>query len=427
MTFQLEAFQNKHVPPGQGRVDAILTVKAGDEVAGAGGALVVGFIVDKSGSMDGERIEAVKRAVDLGIAALDDRATFFVVAFDGLPLEVVPPSLATDENRRRAAGQLRALAAGGGTAMSTGLKKARELFGRFPQAIRQAIFLTDGKNESEKPEDVKHELSRCSGQFECDCWGVGTEWRVGEVQAIASALKGKASLIPDPAGVEAAFRAAIAKAGAKALRSVRLRLWTPQQAKLVYLKQVNPTIADLTTAGRPSGPQSVDYDTGSWGRGEVRDFHMALEVPPGEPGSEMLVTRPSLVFESLQGGAWVEQEIKGPQARIFASWTTDSSLSSRIDRHVAHYTGQDELAVAIETGLARRAAGDEAGATHLLGRAVRIAHESGNAEMTHRLARVVDVIDASHGTVKLRGNVQKAAEMELQLESRTTKRASTKT
>jgi len=62
MAFKLEAFQNKFLPPGQPRVDAILTVTADAQVqAGAGGPLVFGFIVDKSGSMAGERIEAVRR------------------------------------------------------------------------------------------------------------------------------------------------------------------------------------------------------------------------------------------------------------------------------------------------------------------------------------------------------------------------------
>ena len=109
-------------------------------------------------------------------------------------------------------------------------------------------------------------------------------------------------------------------------------------------------------------------------------------------------------------------------ARVLASWTADDALSSRIDRHVAHYTGQGELAAAIQQGLDLRERGDEAAATQLLGRAVKIAHESGNAEMTQRLAKVVEVVDVATGTVRLKREVSKVATMDLQLESRTTKR-----
>jgi hypothetical protein len=58
----------------------------------------------------------------------------------------------------------------------------------------------------------------------------------------------------------------------------------------------------------------------------------------------------------------------------------------------------------------------------MLGRAVKLAHESGNTEMTQRLARVVEVMDAASGTVRLKRDVSKAATMDLELESRTTKR-----
>ena len=105
----------------------------------------------------------------------------------------------------------------------------------------------------------------------------------------------------------------------------------------------------------------------------------------------MLAARPSLVWLESAGGSWAEKEEKPAEARVFATWTADDALSSRIDQHVAHYTGQGELAAAIQQGLDLREQGNEAAATQLLGRAVKIAHESGNVEMTQRLAKVVDV------------------------------------
>jgi hypothetical protein len=43
--------------------------------------------------------------------------------------------------------------------------------------------------------------------------------------------------------------------------------------------------------------------------------------------------------------------------------------------------------------------------------------------MTSRLKRVVDIDDAASGTVRVKRNVEKAAAMDLELESTTTKRA----
>jgi flavin-binding protein dodecin len=421
MGFKIEAFQNRYLAPGSNRVDAIVSITS-DPNLQAARELVVGFIVDKSGSMANGRIEAVHGAVAKAISMLADGTWFFVVAFDGNAYVVIRETQANPQTKAWAAGVVAQVAAAGGTAMSTGLRAARGVFERAPNAIRQAVFLTDGKNEGEKPQAVLDELARCEGVFECDCWGVGTDWQVGEVQQIAQHLLGKASLIPSPEGVEAAFRGAIEKASGKALKDVRFRLWTPQGASIGFVKQVNPTIEELTGKAREISPQIREYLTGSWGGGETRDFHVTVDVKPGKAGEEMLAARPSVAYQESGPAGWVEKEDKAPEARIFATWTLDEALSSRLDHTVAHYTGQDELAAAIQQGLELREKGQEAQATQLLGRAVKIAHSSNNVEMTQRLAKVVDVVDAGSGTVRLKKDVKKAATMDLQLESRTTKR-----
>jgi hypothetical protein len=423
MTFAIEAFQNRYLPPGKRRVDAILTVTAGPGAqAGPAGPLVIGFIVDKSGSMSVDRIEAVRQAVTTAIGMLPPSCWFFVVAFDSVAQVVVPETEATPDKRLLAHRAISMLKAGGGTAMSTGLAAARAIFERAPNAIRQAIFLTDGKNESESAGNVTAQLQACEGLFQCDCWGVGTDWRVGEVQQIARALLGKATLVPEAGGIEEAFRGAIEKASAKALKDVRLRLWTPQGASLAFVKQANPQLEDLTSRARQVTPQVREFMTGAWGPGESRDFHVAIDVREGGVGEEMLAARPSMVWLESEGGGWAEKEDKPAGARVFAAWTGDDTLSSRIDGHVAHYTGQGELAAAIQKGLDLRGQGNDAAATQMLGRAVKLAHESGNAETTQRLARVVEVLDAATGTVRLKRDVSKAAAMDLELESRTTKR-----
>ena len=106
------------------------------------------------------------------------------------------------------------------------------------------------------------------------------------------------------------------------------------------------------------------------GRGATRsrDYHVSIRVAPGQMGDEMLAGRVSLV---------VDGEVES-QALVKAIWTEDAQLTTRINPAVAHYTGQAELAEAIQEGLEARKAGDEATATFKLGRAVQLAAESGN-------------------------------------------------
>jgi hypothetical protein len=96
--------------------------------------------------------------------------------------------------------------------------------------------------------------------------------------------------------------------------------------------------------------------------------------------------------------------------------------STRINPRVAHFTGQAELADAIQEGLAARKNGDLDTATARLGRAVKLAHESGNEAITGLLDKVVDVEDHATGTVRLKKKVEKVDEMSLDTQSSKTVR-----
>jgi hypothetical protein len=103
-------------------------------------------------------------------------------------------------------------------------------------------------------------------------------------------------------------------------------------------------------------------------------------------------------------------------------WTDDEQLSTRINPEVAHYTGQAELAEAIQDGLEARKAGDEAEATFKLGRAVQLAEAGGNDATMKLLKAVVDVEDAATGTVRLKRQVTDVDEMSLDTRSTKTVR-----
>ena len=102
---------------------------------------------------------------------------------------------------------------------------------------------------------------------------------------------------------------------------------------------------DLTGRRTDSGPQAGVYPTGAWGAGESRDYHLCVRVTPGAVGQEMLAGRVSLIADSSSG-----PEVLG-QGLVRAIWTDDEALSTRINKHVAHYTGQAELAQVIQEGL----------------------------------------------------------------------------
>jgi len=74
-------------------------------------------------------------------------------------------------------------------------------------------------------------------------------------------------------------------------------------------------------------------------------------------------------------------------------------------------------------GLAARAAGDDHTATARFARAAQLAAESGHVDTLRLLAGVVDIVDASAGTVRLRPDVDTAQAMALDTRSTRTTRS----
>jgi von Willebrand factor type A C-terminal domain/von Willebrand factor type A domain len=414
--FKAEVFQNQFLPQGFREVHAIMTITAAESAGVAAASSrdrLFGIICDISGSMQGEKIVAAKQAMIKLIRLIPGDTYFFIVTGSHHANVIVPVALATPQNKERAISLVRAIDANGTTAISTWLVEALAQFKKMPDTIRQALLLTDGQNNKSDDRALLAALQQCEGQFQCDCRGVGTDWQVAQLQQISNKLLGTTDIIPDAAGIEADFQEILGKAMSKNISDVNLRLWTPQDARIIFCKQVSPDIVDLTDRSRPIKPQVVDYPTGSWSQNESRDYHFCIEVQPGQVGDEMLAGRASLICTI----AAVETKIV--EAKILAVWTDDEAKSTKIDRRVAHYTGQAELAQSIQEGLEAQSRGNLEVATAKLGKAVQLAHQSSNEATAKLLRKVVDVEDAVTGTVRLKREVTK--EDAMTLETRSTK------
>jgi hypothetical protein len=316
------------------------------------------------------------------------------------------------QTRLEAKRSLQRLVPGGGTAMGRWLLAAGQLFGSVPTLTkRHAILLTDGANQHETPQELNWAIEQVRGRYQADCRGLGAAWQVAEVRRIAEALMGTVELIRTWEGLPQDFAQLMQQSMGRGVPEAQLRVWAPQGAEVLFVKQVSPSLEDLSGRRTEVNALTGGYDTGAWGD-ETRDFHVAVRLAPKAVGQEQLAARVQLV---------VGEEVR-TQGLVKARWSGDSLLTAQISPEVAHYTGQTELASAIQDGLRAKAIGDDATATSRLGRAVQLARETGDEAATSRLARVVDIDDAATGRVRLRRNVDRLDEMELDTASTKTTR-----
>ncbi|MEV6644418.1 vWA domain-containing protein [Amycolatopsis sp. NPDC051371] len=404
-SFTLQLSQNKYLAPSDERMDAVLTVRVGDAaapVAGGPPQTAELLLVDCSSSMDWPptKIEAARHACRVAVDSLRDGVLFGVVectAHAGLVYPATPElAVAGARTRHEAKAAVSGLIAGGGTAMSQWLDLARELFTRNHTAIRHAVLLTDGKNESDRMGALEAALDRCRGEFACDARGIGDDWEPRDLQRIASVLRGSADAVLEDAELAGDFRRLVEQAMGRTVPDLRLRLTTMPYSRLRFVKQVFPTEVDLT-AQCHSGGRALELPTGAWGD-EQREYHLCLDVDAAE------LTRHEdrlLGTVTLLEGA---DTVVSDQLPVVGYLTDDLALSSVPDENVARITGQAELGRAVRAGWDAFEREDRAEAAREWGTAYRLATDLGNAEILKRLGRLIDVRD--DGAVAIRDGVR---------------------
>jgi hypothetical protein len=420
-SFTAAVYQNEYLADGSTDVHAIVTVECtGAGQAGqSGGDAAEAIIVDCSGSMGEAGVRAAQQAASAALDHITDGTWFSIIAGSHVaqllypdPREalMVPMSGHTRAQAKQALGLLRPE---GGTAMGTWIELATRVLTSVPSVTqRHAVLLTDGKNQHETPAELDARLRGAVGRFQADCRGVGADWEVGELRRIAQALMGTVDLIPRPDQMAAEFATIMQTSMGRGVAAADLRVWAPQGGQVLFVRQVAPVVEDLTGRRTEVNPLTGAFPTGSWGD-ESRDFHVAVRLPASRGlGQEQLAARVQLV---------IGDEVQA-QGLVKARWTDDSALSAKINPEVAHYTGQTELAQAIQDGLAAKAAGDDRTATAKLGRAAQLAAETGNEEATSKLRKVVDIDEPATGKVRLKKAVDKLDEMALDTASTKTTR-----
>jgi hypothetical protein len=436
--FTLEVSQNRYLSTEDDTMDAILTVTAGDIAVGGSAVAAEAILMDCSGSMSmpPTKIAAARRAAAAAVDALRD-GTFFAIVQGTHDAEMCYPAtphmaVADATTKVEAKALIARMPASGGTAMGTWLTLALELFREHPAAIRHAVLLTDGENVHETSEELDRVLAACDGHFFCDARGIGADWDPRELRRIVTVLRGTADAVRAEADLVDDFRALAEVAMTKVVPDLRIRVTTMRGAELRQLKQAYPRELDFT--GNPARePTSVDgrtvweFSTGSWSPNESRDYQLSLRVhrDDRDPVFEDLLGAEIELLARPEGAEDTDQRCAPPQP-VEVHWTTDPALSSRFDPKVAHYTGQAELNKAVLAGWDAYDAGRPEETARAWGHAVRLATESSNAQVLTRLRRLVDVVDAGRGIVRIKPDLSRSDLLDAAVGSNISSRAPAK-
>jgi Ca-activated chloride channel family protein len=182
-------------------IEEVLPVrlKAPDEEEKQSAAVAI--VMDRSGSMAGEKLEMAKSAAIATAEVLGHNDSLGVWAFDSEAHVVAPMTRLTSTNA--VSGQIAAVASGGGTNLQPAFQLAREALLRAKARVKHMIILTDGQTAGAGYEQL---ASQCRGEgLTISTVAIGEGSHVALLQAIASSGGGQSYNTIDASGITRIF------------------------------------------------------------------------------------------------------------------------------------------------------------------------------------------------------------------------------
>src|SRR5689334_10574210 len=112
--FTINAYNNPYLRVDQNTVQAVLSIGLDSTIGLAPAPLTLAIALDRSGSMEGERISAALDGAIKVVQALDETMNFMLVTFNNTARIIFGPSVGTPENKQRAVQALQTVNSGGG-------------------------------------------------------------------------------------------------------------------------------------------------------------------------------------------------------------------------------------------------------------------------------------------------------------------------
>ena len=316
------------------------------------------LILDRSGSMQGDKLRFLQRAVAHTLRHLTPSDVVSIVAYDDEVEIVAPPFKVTPENTNAALANVEKVWAGGKTNLSlgwfTGCDQIADHVGSG--VINRAMVLTDGlANEGITDVDLlvnqAREL-RVRG-ITTTTFGVGHDFNQFLLQRVADAGGGHFYFIDDPEVIPAFFHGELGEMLSTVAKDIVLEVGVPKGASVEPLNGVPSELAEN---------RHVRILLGDAFSGQTREIVVRVELPAFQRNQHLLLPV-SLHYEDTLEGRRVTIEQPGV---IFETADEARCRAQRADEDVLRAACRSEVDRAKMEALFRDYEGDLSGADDTL-------------------------------------------------------------
>jgi Ca-activated chloride channel family protein len=315
----------------------------------------VAFVLDRSGSMEGEKIVLARDAILQGISMLQPTDRFAVVAYDYAVDVVMPLSPAHPEARVRAEAQLRQIAARGGTDLGAGwlagCQQLAEAVNPAPGA--RCLLMSDGCANigiTDRDELERHARELQQRGVVTATFGVGNDFDELLMSGMARAGGGHGYFIQHARQIGDLLTSELAESLEVVARGASLSIDAPSGAKVELLSDFDARQDGETTTVR----------LGNLVSGQSTTIVLKVTLPDGIESEEAVLT--------IRAGA-EEGALEAPPVEVRWTWASHERNGAQprdtaVDLKVANMYAARARRDALE--LNRR--GDYQGARRLLER-----------------------------------------------------------
>lgn len=221
----------------------LLELMPGQVIAHVRMPVNVCFVLDRSGSMKGDKIERVRLATAMALDMLDEQDMFSVVIFDHRTEVLIPAKRV--QNRDDLKRTINRIRDAGGTKIAPAVDRGlRELEKGASETIRRLLLLTDGQTEHEDECLLRANDAGTMG-VPITALGVGSDWNEDLLIEMANRSGGTADFIDRPDKIADFFQTTVQRAQSSVVQNTTLTLRLVQGVAPRALWQVIPLINDL--------------------------------------------------------------------------------------------------------------------------------------------------------------------------------------
>ncbi|HMO57030.1 MAG TPA: VWA domain-containing protein [Roseiflexaceae bacterium] len=358
----------------------LLEVMPGQLVANMRMPVNVAFVLDRSGSMKGEKIDRVRRATARAVELLGDQDVTSIVIFDHRTEVLVSTTSAA--NPGPIAEKISRIRDSGGTRIAPAIEQGlREIEKGPPNAIRRMLLLTDGQTEHEQ-ECLRQADAAGRNGVPITALGVGKDWNEDLMIEIGNRSGGTADYIGRPDEIDEYFSSTVQRAQAATVQNATLTLRLVQGVLPRAVWQVIPLINNL--GYRPVSDRDVSVPLGEVESGSGRALLIELLIDP-RPVGQYRIGQAEVSYDVPLLG------LQGERTRsdIMLGFSADPAATAQVNPAVMNIVEKISAFKLQTRALQDLAAGNVGGATQKLQSAVTRLLNQGEVDLAQTMQQEI--------------------------------------